>query len=157
MTEGNYSNVGHRGPVYKGLGAMNPCDHLQSCDEHALHCHLWPAQLYNIFPHYLANGTTFKKKVIEHKMCVLIFSTTFVIERVTQFVYLGSIIDNTGGTEVDITTRIRKAQAAFGTLNKIWHSTQTKLRIFNTNVKAVPLYGCETWKNSKRTKNRLAD
>jgi hypothetical protein len=25
-TEGNYSNVGHRGPVYKGLGAMNPCD-----------------------------------------------------------------------------------------------------------------------------------
>jgi hypothetical protein len=26
MTEGNYSKVGHRGPVYKGLGAMNPCD-----------------------------------------------------------------------------------------------------------------------------------
>jgi hypothetical protein len=26
MTEGNYSNVRHRGPVYKGLGAMNPCD-----------------------------------------------------------------------------------------------------------------------------------
>jgi hypothetical protein len=30
MTEGNYSNVGHRGPVYEGLGAMNPCDNLQS-------------------------------------------------------------------------------------------------------------------------------
>jgi hypothetical protein len=29
MTEGNYSNVGHRGSVYKGLGAMNPCDNLQ--------------------------------------------------------------------------------------------------------------------------------
>jgi hypothetical protein len=28
MTEGNYSNVGHTGPVYKGLGAMNPCDNL---------------------------------------------------------------------------------------------------------------------------------
>jgi hypothetical protein len=28
MTEGNYSNVRHRGPVYKGLGAMNPCDNL---------------------------------------------------------------------------------------------------------------------------------
>jgi hypothetical protein len=26
MTEGNYSNVGQRGPVYKGLCAMNPCD-----------------------------------------------------------------------------------------------------------------------------------
>ena len=34
---------------------------------------------YTIFsPHYLINGTTFEKKVIEHKMCVLISSTTFV-------------------------------------------------------------------------------
>jgi hypothetical protein len=30
MTEENYSNVGHRGPVYKGLGTMNPCDNLTS-------------------------------------------------------------------------------------------------------------------------------
>jgi hypothetical protein len=48
---------------------------------------------------------------------------------------------------------IRKAQIAFSALNKIWqsttYSTQTKLRIFKTNVKAVSLYGCETWKNSK--------
>ena len=81
------------------------------------------------------------------------------MERVTRFVYLGSIIDNTGGTEVDMTTRIRKAQAALSTLNKIWHSTsysaQTKLRIFNTNVKAVLLYGCETWKNSKSITAKL--
>jgi hypothetical protein len=28
------------------------------------------------------------------------------MERVTQFVYLGGIIDNTGGTEADITTHI---------------------------------------------------
>jgi hypothetical protein len=28
MMEGNYSNVGHRGPVYNGLGTMNPCDNL---------------------------------------------------------------------------------------------------------------------------------
>ena len=28
------------------------------------------------------------------------------IERVTQFTYLGSIIDNTGGTEEDIKARI---------------------------------------------------
>jgi hypothetical protein len=69
-------------------------------------------------------------------------------ERVTQFAYLGRIIDNTGGTEADTTARIRKAQIAFSALNNIWHSTaystQTKLRIFNTNVKAVLLYGCGT-------------
>ena len=73
------------------------------------------------------------------------------IERVTQFVYVGSIIDNTGGTEADTTALIRKAQTAFSALNKICHSkaysSQTKLRIFNTNVKAVFLYGCETCKN----------
>lgn len=35
-------------------------------------------------------------------------------------------------------------------LNKIWNSPQitlkTKLRIFNSNVKSVVLYGCERWK-----------
>jgi hypothetical protein len=47
---------------------------------HLPYCHLWPAQLYNIFLHYLINGTIFekKKRVPGHKMCVLIFSTTFV-------------------------------------------------------------------------------
>jgi hypothetical protein len=35
MTEGNYSNVGHRGPVYKGLGAMNPCDNQSINQGHA--------------------------------------------------------------------------------------------------------------------------
>jgi hypothetical protein len=29
-------------------------------------------------PHYLTNGTTSEKKVIDHKMRALIFSTTFV-------------------------------------------------------------------------------
>jgi hypothetical protein len=31
---------------------------------------------YHIFPHYLINGTTLKKIVIESKTCVSIFSTT---------------------------------------------------------------------------------
>ena len=43
-----------------------------------LFCHLWPVRLFSTFPHYLTNGTIFRRKVIEHKMCVLIFSTTFV-------------------------------------------------------------------------------
>ena len=41
-------------------------------------CHLWPAPLYNIFPHFLKNCTIFGKKVTEQKMFVLIFSTNFV-------------------------------------------------------------------------------
>ena len=46
---------------------------------HAPFCHLWPAPLYNIFffSNYLINGKIFEKKnVIEHKMCILILSTT---------------------------------------------------------------------------------
>jgi hypothetical protein len=40
-----------------------------------LYC-LWPARLYNTFPHYLINGTVSEgEKVTDHKMCVLIFST----------------------------------------------------------------------------------
>ena len=38
------------------------------------YCHLWPARLHSIFPHHLINGTICNnKKIIEHKMCVLIF------------------------------------------------------------------------------------
>jgi hypothetical protein len=32
---------------------------------------------------------------------------------------------------------------------------QSKLRIFNTNVKAVLLYGCKTWKDSKSITDKL--
>jgi len=63
---------------------------------------------------------------------------------VTQFVYLWGIIDNTGGTEADTTARIRNTQMAFSALNMIWHSTtystQTKLRVFNTNVIYIYIY-----------------
>jgi len=38
----------------------------------------WVARLHKIFPNYLIKGTLFrKKKDIDHKMCVLIFFTTF--------------------------------------------------------------------------------
>jgi hypothetical protein len=39
-----------------------------------------PCPALQFFPHYLINGTIFeKKKVFEHKMCVLIFSTTLSV------------------------------------------------------------------------------
>jgi hypothetical protein len=58
------------------------------------HFVLWPAPLYNIFPHYLINGTIFEK-VTEHKMSVLIFYTNLsekflILRRILRniFVYL---------------------------------------------------------------------
>jgi len=35
------------------------------------------------------------------------------VERAFQFTFLGRIINETGGTDKDITTRIRKAQSTF--------------------------------------------
>ena len=53
------------------------------CHAHAPYC-LRPRWLHHIFRHYLTNDTIFGKKVTEHKMCVLIFSPTFLILRRIQ-------------------------------------------------------------------------
>ena len=70
-----------------------------------------------------------------------------------SFIYLGSAVDRQGGTDRDVTARICKATAAFVMLKNIWLSKEirkrTKLRIFNSNVKSVLLYKCETWRTTK--------
>jgi hypothetical protein len=47
---------------------------------HALCCHLWPVQLYNICSKLSHKRQHFRggKRIIEHKRCVLISSTSFV-------------------------------------------------------------------------------
>ncbi|OOY36395.1 hypothetical protein BOV89_12810 [Solemya velum gill symbiont] len=81
------------------------------------------------------------------------------IREVKSFVYLGSVINQQGGTDRDVTARIGKARAAFVILKNIWTSkeihTRTKLRIFNSNVKSVLLYGCETWRTTKNIQNKI--
>ena len=81
------------------------------------------------------------------------------LENVDAFCYLGSIIDGEGGTGAEVKSRIGKAQSVFTSLNKIWRtkdiSLKTKLRIFNSNVKAVLLYGCETWNASLTCMKRI--
>lgn len=73
-----------------------------------------------------------------------------IVEDVDEFTYLGSKISKSGGTGEDIRARIGKAQHAFKTLRPVWRSTaisvKTKLCIFNSNVKAILLYGSETWR-----------
>jgi len=52
--------------------------------QHAMrmrHIVMWPVRLYSTIQHYLINGTFSEKKkkdVNEYKMCILIFSATFV-------------------------------------------------------------------------------
>ena len=53
----------------------------------------------------------------------------------------------------------KKANGAFVQLYPVWRnnqiSTRTKLHIFRSNVKAVLLYGSETWKVTKITTSKL--
>jgi hypothetical protein len=60
---------------------------------------------------------------------------------------------------IRVRSRFRKASGAFMQLYPVCRnhniSKRTKLRIFNTNVKSVLLYACETWKVSQRIINRL--
>ncbi|XP_070207994.1 uncharacterized protein [Littorina saxatilis] len=74
------------------------------------------------------------------------------LQEVDNFTYLGSIVDKQGGTDVDVRVRIGKARAAFLQLKNVWASADlsinTKLRIFNTTVKSVLLYGAETWRTT---------
>ena len=44
-----------------------------ACHAHAPYCRLWPAPLYNIFPHYLINGTIFGINLLNTK-CAFWFS-----------------------------------------------------------------------------------
>ena len=77
------------------------------------------------------------------------------LEETDSFTYLGSTINKHGGTEEDVKARIQKARVAFIMLRKIWRAkqikTNTKLRIFNSNIRAVLLYGSET--NAKYTED----
>ena len=72
------------------------------------------------------------------------------IQDIENFFYLGSIVSSEGGRDQIILARIGKATTTFHILRPIWRSraisVKTKLRIFNTNMKSVLLYACETWR-----------
>lgn len=81
------------------------------------------------------------------------------LEEVENFTYLGSIVDKQGGTDADVRVRIGKARAAFQQIKNVWSSTvlsnKTKIRIFNTTVKPVLLYGAETWRTTVTTMKKI--
>ena len=81
------------------------------------------------------------------------------LEEVSKFVYLGGTVTQEGGSDEDIKSRLGKARAAFSKLGNIQRGSQlkmkTKLKIFKSNVVAVLLYGCETWRMTKRDATKL--
>ena len=78
------------------------------------------------------------------------------IKDMDSFTYLGSIVSKTGGTctDKDVKARIQKECKAFLMMKNIWKSgnitLQTKLQLFNSNVRSVLLhvYDLETWRTN---------
>jgi hypothetical protein len=77
----------------------------------------------------------------------------------TGYSRLGSSITTEGGAERDIQVRIGKARSAFIRLGNIWKtttfSTKTKLKLYNSCVLSVLLYGSECWRMTDKDINRL--
>ena len=104
-----------------------------------------------------------RKKTKLMKMNTTVYAPVTVggepIREVESFVYLGSMADQQGGTDRDVTARIGKARAAFVMLKNIWASggisMTTKLRIFNSNVKSVLLYGRETRRTTQTMQQKI--
>jgi hypothetical protein len=63
-------------------------------------------------------------------------------------------VSDNGGREEDIASRIKKENGVFHQLYRVWRngsiSKRVKTKIFNTNVKSLLLYACETWKTTNQ-------
>ena len=74
---------------------------------------------------------------------------------VTDFTYLGSIISVENSVHKDI----NKAINSYCSLRNIWksnvYSLKTKVRLFNSNVISVLLYGCQSWRVNKNDMDKM--
>ena len=81
------------------------------------------------------------------------------LKEVQKFVYLGCEMQNDGDIRNEIGIRIGKAGAAFRTMENVWNesgmSLPTKLRLFNSIVLSVLLYGSESWKGLRQIEERV--
>ena len=72
---------------------------------------------------------------------------------VKEFVYLGSLILSSTGSTCDISCRSAITRAAMQSLeNQIWRSRlaiSTKLKLYNTCILPIFLYGSDCWAISK--------
>jgi len=78
---------------------------------------------------------------------------------VEEFVYLGSLIHSSTGSTCDITRRSTITRAAMQSLeNQIWRSQlaiSTKLKLYNTCILPIFLYGSDCWVISKTDTRKI--
>ena len=81
------------------------------------------------------------------------------IEVVDRFTYLGSIVENSGGSEAEIRHRVQLTKSAMGRLRRVWAdsavSKALKIRLVNALVFSVFLYAAETWTVREADRRRI--
>ena len=82
-----------------------------------------------------------------------------LLEEVNYFSYLGSVVEIQGAQKLTLKPELAKQKQFFLHLKNVWSSNdltlQTKIKIFNSNVKPVLLYGSETWKTTVATTKKV--
>ena len=81
------------------------------------------------------------------------------LKEAEQFTYLGCSITNDGDIRNEINIRIGKAGAAFRNMSKVWSngtiSLRTKIRLYDSIITSILLYGSESWKGLKEIEERV--
>ena len=82
-----------------------------------------------------------------------------IIENITEFVYLGSLLTWDNDCNKEIKRKIARATGAMAGFKTIWKSkhisTETKINIVRTCVLSVLLYACETWTLRRKDRDSL--
>jgi hypothetical protein len=94
-----------------------------------------------------------------------IVTETGQIQAVNKFKYLGSILEATGATTLEIEKIISKGRRVIGMLNPVlWSKTilhiqfilhKTKKPMYQALVQSILLYGAETWTLNTQQANKL--
>lgn len=81
------------------------------------------------------------------------------IEEVESFKYLGATVTNLNMMEKEITVRIASANKSYYSLMPLMKrksiTRYTKIRLYNTVIRPVVLYACETWSLTKKQQQRI--
>lgn len=82
------------------------------------------------------------------------------LDYVEEFMYLGSLLSKDNACSRDYSIRLGRTQWKFASLQTIWRSKQyslnTKLQMYNSNVKSVLLYSSECWRVVESNMKRIS-
>lgn len=105
------------------------------------------------------NGNKTKTLVVSKRIVdSLVYLGNTLIEQVTSFRYLGSLITNDSRCTPDIKTRIAMAKKAFNSKRNLLTariSSCIRKKLVKVYIWSIALYGSETWTMTQRDRERL--